>query len=305
MVSSLHRIMDEVEVEMGSVMHRCASIAAVIGLALGVAACAADDKDSGRNVSSSPIGGAGSGAGGTPSAGTGGVGSTAGTGGVHATGTGGATMIAGTGGTTMRAGTGGMMTMMTPGTGGMMPMMMAGTGGMMMMVGTGGRSGSGGAAASGTGGTSAPATDLDGLRQACVDYINMYRAMVGKAPLKRATPAQEECSDMGAKQDGDSGQAHSSAGSCPGLGAQNACPGYPVGSGDIASVEKSLKGCLDQMWMEGEPPEPVPQCIQDYQTCFLKYGHWINMTDDSNSVVSCGFYKMPNGNYWMNQDFGR
>jgi hypothetical protein len=23
------------------------------------------------------------------------------------------------------------------------------------------------------------------------------------------------------------------------------------------------------------------------------------------SVVSCGFYKMSNGNWWMNQDFGR
>jgi hypothetical protein len=294
----------EVEVEMESVMHHCASIAAVVGLSLGIAACASDDKGSSRNVTSAPIiGGAGSGAGGTPSAGTSGLGSPAGTGGVHATGSGGATMIAGTGGNPAMAGAGGMMTMMMAGTGGVM--MMTGSGGMMMMAGTGGRSGSGGAAASGTGGSSAPATDLDGLRQACVDYINMYRAMVGKAPLKRATPAQEECSDMGAKQDGDSGQAHSSAGSCPGLGAQNACPGYPVGSGDIASVEKSLKGCLDQMWMEGEPPEPVPQCIQDYQTCFLKYGHWINMTDDSNSVVSCGFYKMPNGNYWMNQDFGR
>jgi hypothetical protein len=208
------------------------------------------------------------------------------------TGTGGTTAMTGTGGTTAMTGTGGTM-------------MMAGTGGVMMMAGTGGRSGSGGAAATGTGGTSAPATDLDGLRQACVDYINMYRATVGKAPLQRATPAQEECSDMGAKQDGDSGQAHSSAGSCPGLGAQNACPGYPVGSGDIAGVEKALKFCLDQMWGEGEPPVPVNDCIRDYQNCFLKYGHWINMTDDSNSVVSCGFYEMPNGNYWMNQDFGR
>jgi len=292
---------------MGSVKQGSASIAVVVGLSLGLAACAADGADSGRTAML-PSGGAGSGAGGTPVVGTGGVGSPAGTGGAPTVGTGGTTAMAGTGGMMMMPGTGG--TMMLPGTGGMMMMMpgtsmMAGTGGMMMMPGSGGRSGSGGAPATGTGGTSAPATDLDGLRQACVDYINMYRATVGKSPLKRATAAQEMCSDMGAKQDGDSGQAHSSAGSCPGLGAQNACPGYPVGAGDIAGVEKALKFCLDQMWMEGEPPEPVPQCIQDYQNCFLKYGHYINMTDDSNSVVSCGFYKMSNGNYWMNQDFGR
>jgi hypothetical protein len=289
---------------MKAVMQRCASIAALVGLSLGIAACASDATDSSRAVVLPP-GGAGSGAGGTPSAGSGGVASPAGT---HA-GAGGTTPMAGSGGMMMMPGSGRIMmagtggTIMAPGTGGMM-MMMRGTGGLMTLPGTGGRSGSGGAAASATGGTSAPATDLDGLRQACVDYINMYRATLGKAPLQRATPAQEACSDMGAKQDGDSGIGHGSAGMCPGLGSQNACPGYPVGAGDIAGVEMAMKFCLDQMWQEGAPPEPVNQCIADYQNCFLKYGHWINMTDDTNRVVSCGFYKMSNGNYWMNQDFG-
>jgi hypothetical protein len=27
------------------------------------------------------------------------------------------------------------------------------------------------------------------------------------------------------------------------------------------------------------------------------------MTDPNNKTVSCGFYKMMNGAYWMNQDF--
>jgi hypothetical protein len=104
---------------------------------------------------------------------------------------------------------------------------------------------------------------------------------------------------------GDSGNAHSSAGDCDRLGAQNTCPGYPVRGEGIAGIETSLKRCLDQMWDEGEPPVPIDQCIDDYQNCFLPHGHWINMQSTSSQVVSCGFYEMPNGSYWMNQDFGR
>jgi hypothetical protein len=157
----------------------------------------------------------------------------------------------------------------------------------------------------GTGGATGPAMDMDGLRQACVDYINMYRVTLGRTPLRRATPEQEACSDMGAKKDADSGNAHSSAGDCDRLGAQNTCPGYPVRGEGIAGIETSLKRCLDQMWDEGEPPVPIDQCIDDYQNCFLPHGHWINMQSTSSQVVSCGFYEMPNGSYWMNQDFGR
>jgi hypothetical protein len=29
------------------------------------------------------------------------------------------------------------------------------------------------------------------------------------------------------------------------------------------------------------------------------------MSDPSSGVVACGFYEMPNGKWWMNQDFGR
>jgi len=110
---------------------------------------------------------------------------------------------------------------------------------------------------------------------------------------------------MGAKSDGDSGQAHGSAGSCPGLGGQDTCPGWGVGgfSGN-ATVTDALKSCLNSMWMEGPPPVPEAQCIQDYQNCFLVHGHWMNMSNDRYTVVSCGFYQMADGKWWMNQDFG-
>jgi hypothetical protein len=174
---------------------------------------------------------------------------------------------------------------------------------MLPPAGTGGAAG----AAIGGGGGSGPVTpdDRNALRQQCVDYINMYRATLGKAPLARATPAQEACSDMGAQKDADSGQAHGSAGDCDGLGGQNTCPGWGVGgfSGN-AMLADAMTGCLDSMWDEGPPPKPDNECIQDYQGCFLLHGHWMNMSNDMYSVVSCGFYEMPDGKWWMNQDFG-
>lgn len=187
----------------------------------------------------------------------------------------------------------------------------AGLGGMsgsISLAGTGGSAGSGiaGAGTSGSGGTGPVAgDDLDALRQLCVDEINMYRATLSLPPLARATPAQEACSDMGAKQDADSGQAHGSAGNCQGLGGQDTCPGWGVGgfSGN-ATVGDALTGCLGQMWAEGPPPVPEDECIADYVNCFLKHGHWMNMSNDNYQVVSCGFYEMPDGKWWMNQDFG-
>jgi hypothetical protein len=226
---------------------------------------------------------------GTGGVGTGGVGTATGTGGKLGTGG------MGTGG----MGTGGMAGTGGKGTGGM------GTGGMGTGgVGTGGM-GTGGM--SGTGGTSATGDDPESLRKLCVDTINMYRATVSPAvpALKQGTTAQEDCSDKGAKTDGDSGQAHGSAGSCPGLGGQDTCPGWGVGgfTGN-ATVADALKNCLMQMWGEGMPPVSRQACQQDYTGCFLKYGHYLNMSDPSYHVASCGFYKMADGKWWMNQDFG-
>lgn len=146
---------------------------------------------------------------------------------------------------------------------------------------------------------------LNAVRQACVDTINMYRATINVAPLARASASSEACSDRGAMDDATSGMAHGSAGMCPGTGAQDTCPELPVGGG--ATLLSSLKQCLAQMWAEGPPPSgtTVAQCIQDYSGCFLKHGHYINMSDSymQQTGVSCGFYQMSNGDYWGNQDF--
>lgn len=176
-------------------------------------------------------------------------------------------------------------------------------------LGNGGTLGSGGAIANGGAGgdSSGPLGDVNALRQACIDTINMYRATVsGDAPLARATASVEACSDTGAQSDATAGVAHGSAGKCPGMGAQDTCPGWdPTRYG---GAEGALKACLQSMWAEGEPPEGRTQCVQEYfqgnTACFLKYGHYLNMSDPANGVASCGFYVMPNGKLWMNQDLG-
>jgi hypothetical protein len=222
-------------------------------------------------------------------------GAATGTGGAPAT-TGGAGMDAsggnaGTGGSMM--GSGGAPWMFPMGSGGMS----AGTGGAPMA----GSGGSDGGEATGT-------EEVERLRQVCVDTINMYRATVqvtpALEPLARGTHDDETCSDMGAKIDGDSGQAHKSAGMCMGYGGQDACPGWPVGARGYATLEQALLDCLKKMWDEGEPPVPRAECQKDYEGCFLKYGHYLNMSDPNYSGVVCGFYLMKDGmSWWMNQDF--
>jgi hypothetical protein len=152
---------------------------------------------------------------------------------------------------------------------------------------------------------SGDAGNLDSLRQLCVDHINMYRATLNLAALARANPTQEACSDKGAMQDGTTNMPHSSAGMCPGFGGQDTCPQLPVGGFGGATLQSSLLQCLDQMWAEGPPPSgtSVMQCIQDYQGCFLKHGHYINMSMASYKTVSCGFYEVSSTDWWGNQDF--
>lgn len=148
-------------------------------------------------------------------------------------------------------------------------------------------------------GSAAPVDELEALRQLCVDEINRYRALVNAPPVVRATD-REACSDRGAQADGDSGRAHGSAmsGVCP-AGAQNTCPGWPVGgrSGN-ADVASALKGCLKMMWEEGPPPSA--SCTG---ACYQQHGHYLNMSARGTKRVACGFYRMKNGNYWMNQNF--
>jgi hypothetical protein len=145
---------------------------------------------------------------------------------------------------------------------------------------------------------------LDALRQKCVDTINMYRATLNLTPLKRATPAQEACSDMGAMHDATTMMAHGSANMCPGFpGYQDSCPDLPVGGFSGATLQSSLLQCLAQMWAEGPPPGTVQACEMDLTGCFQMHGHYINMSNPSLKTVSCGFYQMSNGDYWGNQDF--
>lgn len=193
-----------------------------------------------------------------------------------------------TGGGGAPAGAGGQGTGAVLATGGE-----SGTGGQ----GSGGEQGVGG---QGTGGVDDPSDPHAALRAACLTHINMHRASIGLDPLVRGTAEQEACADEGARYDSENG-AHQSAGNCSGLGAQNTCPGWPAPGGDVAGA---LTGCLDQMWAEGEPPVPVPDCIDDYVDCFLVHGHYINMSAPSSRVVACGFYQQPDGSWWMNQDFG-
>lgn len=159
-------------------------------------------------------------------------------------------------------------------------------------------------------GTGDPNDPLESLRQACLDTINMYRATLKLAPLKRASKSEESCSDQGAKYDHDNKRAHGSAAmgalSCRSYAvAQNTCPDWPYGGsrGDRATV---MKGCLKQMWDEGVPAEGVDKCVDDYfkgnTACFLAHGHYINMANKDNKTVSCGFHDTGKV-VWMNQDF--
>lgn len=242
-------------------------------------------------------GGMGGGAGGMVVGGASGTGGTAG-------------MIAGAGGA---GGAGGMIA----GAGGMT----GGAGGTAGASGTGGMGGAGGAGGTGMSVSGIPDDELEMLRQVCVDEINMYRATRSLPPLERASSDRELCSDRGAEKDGMSQAAHGSSGSgnpCvdpnaplwprpfPNFGAQNTCPNVRVGGFGAATIADGLKRCLKAMWDEGEPPEGADACKAKYQmmdrTCFLTYGHWINM-NDPHDAVSCGFYKQADGTYWMNQDF--
>ena len=184
------------------------------------------------------------------------------------------------------------------------PMGGASTGGF---IATGGDTSTGGAPSMGGGTSTGPLGDVNALRQACADTINQYRATLGLAPVSRASASVETCSDQGAQTDATTGVAHTSAGNCPGMSAQNTCPGWsPTQYGGVVNA---LKACLQGMWSEGEPAEGRDQCIQEYfsgnQTCFLAHGHYLNMSNPDYSHVSCGFYVMSNGKVWMNQDLGK
>ncbi len=109
------------------------------------------------------------------------------------------------------------------------------------------------------------------------------------------------------------GVPHSSAGQCLG-GSQNTCPCLPVGGWGSENLIEALRGCLDSMWAEGMPPQGREACEADRNGCFQEYRHYLNMTRENTTTVSCGFYRMPQDvtqcirsgveqGWWANQDF--
>jgi len=126
-------------------------------------------------------------------------------------------------------------------------------------------------------------------RQACVDRINAFRATLNLMPLERWAD-NEPCTDQQSEQDALSGVAHGTFGMCNEFG-QNTCPGWP-------STDAIITNCLQQMWDEGPPP--VQPCEGQ---CFQDHGHFINMSREDFTMVSCGFFRLPDGNIWSNQNF--
>jgi hypothetical protein len=115
-----------------------------------------------------------------------------------------------------------------------------------------------------------------------VDKINEYRATLSLPPYQRWTSA-EACVDSQAKQDSETGKAHSAFGQC-GESAQDECPGY-------GSLDETVTTCLAQMWAEGPG--------SDFQT----HGHYINMSSTQYTNVACGFFVTSSGSVWAAQDF--
>lgn len=157
---------------------------------------------------------------------------------------------------------------------------------------TGGSSNGTGGSSSGSGGggnVGNSGDPLDQARQACVDRINDFRATLGLPPYQRWVE-QEACTDGQAQSDSQTGQAHGAFGDC-GENAQNECPGW-------RSIDQTISGCLQSMWDEGPPPTTPcrGQCFQDH-------GHFINMSSERYTQVSCGFFETPEGEVWAIQNF--
>ncbi|HLK88962.1 MAG TPA: hypothetical protein VKZ18_03655 [Polyangia bacterium] len=125
----------------------------------------------------------------------------------------------------------------------------------------------------------------------CVARVNQFRACVCLPPLQRWN-AGEACADQDAAYDPANG-AHAGfmAKICSPQGfAQDECPGWP-------SETQVVSGCLQKMFDEGPPP--TNPCTG---TCFETYGHFINMTNTSYTMVACGMATV-NGQITAVQDF--
>jgi hypothetical protein len=125
----------------------------------------------------------------------------------------------------------------------------------------------------------------------CVARVNQFRACVCLPPLGRWTGG-EACADQDAAYD-PSHTPHAGfiAKICSPEGyAQDECPAWP-------SETSVVSGCLQQMFDEGPPP--TTSCTG---SCFETYGHFINMTNTSYTMVACGIATV-NGQITAVQDF--
>ena len=106
--------------------------------------------------------------------------------------------------------------------------------------------------------------------QYCVDVVNRYRAMIGRAPLERATEL-EAFADEGAEEDTRTGWPHGHFSSNTGSGAwaENEIPSWP---GDEGSVRDVIDEGTEMMWNEGPGG-----------------GHYENIIGDFTGVA-CGIY---------------
>ena len=143
----------------------------------------------------------------------------------------------------------------------------------------------------------------------CVDTINMYRATVTTemlAPLMRGTPDDETCSDKGAKMDGDSGVAHGRPACAPATPAAKTLARAGASAVSAATPRSPMRSKVAsrRCGPKASRRSRASACQKDYQNCFLKYGHYLNMSDPGYTGVVCGFYLMTDGkSWWMNQDF--
>ena len=169
------------------------------------------------------------------------------------------------------------------------PLNGSGTGGENAQTGQGGSGGSGVCTPDYACEPTAP--DTGDYYADCVARVNQFRACVCLPPLSRWT-AGEPCADEDAAYDpSHSPHAGFIAKICSPEGyAQNECPAW-------RSETSVVSGCLQQMFDEGPPP--TNPCNG---SCFETYGHFINMTNTSYTMVACGIATV-NGQITAVQDF--
>ncbi len=198
--------------------------------------------------------------------------------------------------------------------------------------GSGGQVGSTGGQGSSAGGTAtqpdpdctidlecqpAPLPSTGDFSQDCVNRINQFRVGCYCLPaLERWTEA-EVCATENAEYDQEVDMAHAGwvgnqvCGEESGdLAAEyngsatNECPRY-------GSSERVISGCLSAMYAEGaqwaqelgrapEQSDYTP-CADDFDNCYVHYGHFIAMTNENFTQVACGI--TADEPYWSVQNF--